>query len=150
MRKSLSPQAAICAATLFILLFNLAARADDLDNITFQGIVRDGAGAAIAGARVQVTQTATGVVRAVVTDAEGRYRVIVNTPGGYTIKVIADGFRATESREIAVASGRVVAMDFALQPSGINEQVTVTSGNPPLVDTTRTVTGDTITIRELD
>ncbi|MFL6216004.1 MAG: TonB-dependent receptor domain-containing protein [Blastocatellia bacterium] len=150
MRKSLTLQAAICAATVFILLFNITARADDLDNITFHGAVRDSAGAAIVGARVQVMQTATGVERAVVTDNEGRYRVIVNAPGGYTIKVIADGFRETESREVAVTSGRVVAMDFALQPSGVTEQVTVTAANAPLVDTTRTVTGDTITMRELD
>src|SRR5689334_22476658 len=113
MRKSLSLPTATRLATVFVLLFNAAARADDLDNITFQGVVRDSAGAAIAGARVRVIQTATGVERAVVADAEGRYRVIVNAPGGYTIKVIADGFRATESKEVTVSSGRVAAMDLA-------------------------------------
>jgi Carboxypeptidase regulatory-like domain/TonB dependent receptor len=151
MRKSLPIKAAIWAGLLIFMHFaNLAARADDLDNITFQGAVRDSAGAAIVGARVSVLQTATGVERAGLTDSDGRYRVMVNAPGSYTLKVAADGFRETESKEIAVTSGRVVALDFALQPSGVTEQVTVTATNAPLVDTTRTVTGDTITRRELD
>jgi Carboxypeptidase regulatory-like domain/TonB dependent receptor/TonB-dependent Receptor Plug Domain len=151
MRKLLRLKTAICAAMLgMMLLTSLAARADDLDNITFQGAVRDSAGAAVIGARVAVIHTATGVERTSATDSEGRYRITVNAPGSYQLKVVADGFRESESKEIAVTSGRVVAMDFALQPSGVSEQVTVTASNPPLVDTTRTVTGDTITRRELD
>jgi hypothetical protein len=151
MRKSLPTKPVICAGMIIFMLFaDPAARADDLDNITFQGTVHDSAGAAIAGAHVSAIQTATGIERAAVTDSEGRYRIIVNAPGSYTIKVTADGFRETQSKEIAVTSGRVVAMDYALQPSGVTEQVTVTATNPPLVDTTRTVTGDTITRRELD
>ncbi|MEN3336303.1 MAG: hypothetical protein V7641_5668 [Blastocatellia bacterium] len=151
MRKLLPIKPLICAGVLIFLLFaNLAARADDLDNITFHGAVRDSAGAAIVGAHVSAMQTATGVERAGVTDSEGRYRITVNAPGSYTLKVMADGFSQTESKEIAVTSGRVVALDFALQPSGVTEQVTVTATNLPLIDTTRTVTGDTITRRELD
>jgi Carboxypeptidase regulatory-like domain/TonB dependent receptor/TonB-dependent Receptor Plug Domain len=151
MRKLLPIKAAICAGLLTFMLFaNLAARADDLDNITFHGVVRDGTGAAIVGARIAAIQTATGVERATVADGEGRYHLTVNAPGSYILKVTADGFRETVSKEIAVISGRVVALDLALQPSGVTEQVTVTATNPPLVDTTRTVTGDTITRRELD
>ncbi len=151
MRQLLPIKAAICAGLLTFMFFaHAAARADDLDNITFQGVVRDSAGAAIAAARVAAAQTATGIERATVADAEGRYRITVNAPGSYTLKVTADGFRETMSKELVVTSGRVVALDFALQPSGVAEQVTVTATNPPLVDTTRTVTGDTITRRELD
>jgi hypothetical protein len=151
MKKSLLVKPVICAGMLIFMLFaNTATRADDLDNITFQGVVRDSAGAAIVGARVFVVQTATGVGRAAVANNEGRYRITVNAPGSYMLKVAADGFREAQSKEIAVTSGRVVAMDFALQPSGVTEQVTVTATHPPLVDTTRTVTGDTLTRRELD
>src|SRR5205085_3407269 len=135
---------------IFMLFANMAARADDLDNITFHGTVRDSTGAAIVGAHVSTVQTATGIERAAVTDSEGRYRITVNAPGSYTLKVTADGFREMQSKEITVTTGRVVALDYALQPSGVTEQVTVTATNPPLVDTTRTVTGDTITRRELD
>ena len=150
MRKLLPLKTAIRVAMFGVMLLAGVGRADDLDNITFQGAVRDSAGAAVAGARVSVVHTATGVERTGTTDAEGRYRITVNTPGGYKLKAVADGFREAESQETTVTSGRVVAMDFALQPSGVSEQVTVTASNPPLVDTTRTVTGDTITRRELD
>src|SRR5436305_1012521 len=151
MRKSLPIKPVICAGMVIFMLFtNMAARADDLDNITFHGTVRDSAGAAIVGAHVSAVQTATGVERAAVTDSEGRYRITVNAPGSYMLKMTADGFREMQSQEIAVTAGRVVALDYALQPSGVTEQVTVTATNLPLVDTTRTVTGDTITRRELD
>ena len=43
MRNLPGEKTAICAGMLIFMLFvNLAARADDLDNITFQGVVRDG------------------------------------------------------------------------------------------------------------
>src|SRR5581483_9880162 len=151
MRKLLHLKTVIGVAMLGVMLLSsVAVRADDLDNITFHGVVRDSTGAAVVSAHVTVVHTATGVERASETDSEGRYRITVNAPGNYKLKVVADGFRATESQETSVTSGRVVAMDFALQPSGVSEQVTVTASNPPLVDTTRTVTGDTITRRELD
>ncbi|MFL6277555.1 MAG: TonB-dependent receptor domain-containing protein [Blastocatellia bacterium] len=151
MSRLLHLKKAICVAMLgFMLSASLSARADDLDNVTFQGAVRDSAGAAVIGARVSAIYTATGVERGAVTDSEGRYRITVNAPGSYKLKVTADGFREYETGETTVTSGRVLAMDFALQPSGVSEQVTVTASNPPLVDTTRTVTGDTITRRELD
>jgi Carboxypeptidase regulatory-like domain/TonB dependent receptor-like, beta-barrel len=151
MRNLFRQKAAICAGMLiYAFSVNLAARADDLDNLTFQGAVRDSAGAAVIGARVSAIHIATGVERATVTDGEGRYRITVNAPGNYRLKVAANGFQESESREIAVTGGRVLAMDFELQPAGISEQVMVKASNPPLVDTTRTVTGDTLTRRELD
>ncbi len=127
-----------------------AARSDDLDNIIFEGTIRDSAGAIIPAARVVAVHIATGVERAASANDEGRYRIAVSAPGSYKLKAVAAGFREEVSGEILTTTGRTFTIDFALAPAGVSEQVNVTSSSAPLVDTTRTVVGDTITRRELD
>lgn len=134
--------------TLLTISINL--RADDLDNIVFEGVVRDKTGAVLPAAKVIAAHAATGVERHALTGDEGRYRIAVNAPGNYILKVVAAGFNPEQSREINAATGRTLSVDFTLAPSGITEHVTVAASAPPLVDTTRTVVGETITRRELD
>ncbi|HXG63872.1 MAG TPA: TonB-dependent receptor [Blastocatellia bacterium] len=140
----------------FILSFSIAGNtfvtlhADDLDSVIFQGIVRDSAGAVVEGARVVARHTATGVERSALTNSEGRYRIIAVSPGDYRLKAGASGFREQEYPDIPATTGRVVTLDFMLIPSGVSEQMAVAATDVPLVDTTRTVAGDTITRRELD
>ncbi|HKS41768.1 MAG TPA: TonB-dependent receptor [Blastocatellia bacterium] len=125
-------------------------RADDLDNIVFEGVVRDNTGAVLPAAKVIAAHIATGVERYGLSSDEGRYRISVSEPGNYRIKVVAAGFNPEQSNEITATTGRAFSIDFTLAPSGVTEQVTVAASNMPLVDTTRTVVGDTITRRELD
>jgi hypothetical protein len=124
--------------------------ADDLDNIVFEGVVRDNTGAVLPAAKVIAAHIATGVERYGLSSDEGRYRISVSEPGNYRIKVVAAGFNPEQSNEITAATGRAFSIDFTLAPSGVTEQVTIAASNTPLVDTTRTVVGDTITRRELD
>src|SRR5947209_3721513 len=58
----------------------LTAKADDLDNIIFEGALKDSAGAVLSGAKVIATHTATGVIRTAISNAEGRYRIAVSEP----------------------------------------------------------------------
>ena len=139
---------------VFLILTLLATssnmRADDLDNIVFEGVVRDNTGAVLPAARVIAVHIATGVERYCLSGDEGRYRISVSAPGNYIIKVVAAGFNPEQSDEITATTGRAFSIDFTLAPSGVTEQVTVAASSTPLVDTTRTVVGDTITRRELD
>jgi hypothetical protein len=135
---------------LTLLTTSLTLRADDLDNIVFEGVVRDNTGAVMPAAKVIAAHTATGIKRSVLSNDEGRYRIAVSAPGSYILKIIAPGFNPEQSKEIAATTGRAFSVDFTLAPSGMTEQVTVAASTAPLVDTTRTVVGDTITRRELD
>ncbi|HEY7543719.1 MAG TPA: carboxypeptidase regulatory-like domain-containing protein, partial [Blastocatellia bacterium] len=92
----------------------------------------------------------TGVERSALTDDEGRYRITVTEPGSYKLKVSAEGFKEEESRELTLTLGRSMSLNFALTPAGVSEQVTIESTSAPLVDTTRTVTGDTISRKEIE
>ncbi|HEX8090404.1 MAG TPA: TonB-dependent receptor [Blastocatellia bacterium] len=140
------------AAFAFALIFTLSlfAYGDDLDNVTFTGSIRDNSGAAIQGAKVILTHAATGIQRKATSDAVGRYRITESHTGSYSLSVIASGFRQEQSKEILTSSGRNVSLDFILSPSGVSEQMTVEAPGIPIVDTSRTVAGDTISRRELE
>src|SRR5438128_6804358 len=143
-----------CKALLAISALALAplanAIADDLDNIVFEGVISDTAGAVIPAAKVVAVHLATGVERSAISNAEGRFRIAVGAPGSYKLKATAPGFKEEQSNEIAATTGRTFAIDFTMSAAGVSEQITVAASVPPLVDTARTVVGDTVTQRELE
>ena len=125
-------------------------RFDDLDNSAIEGTIRDSTGALVTGAHVLARNQTTGVETAVPASPEGRYRISITQPGVYSIKATASGFRDEEHSDIQVVSGRRVTVDLTLTPAGVSEQATVVASATPLIDTTRTVVGDTIGAREID
>src|SRR5713101_6382306 len=64
---------------------------------TLSGTVTDPSAAAIAGAKVSITNTATGVTRDATTDSTGFYSAPNLLPGPYEVTVSATGFSATKS-----------------------------------------------------
>jgi hypothetical protein len=128
-----------------------SARAQDLDDVSFAGVVADERGAIISGATVTVRLLNMGAERAMMTDAEGRYRLVELRPGAYAVRVSADGFATEERTSIQTLAGQSVRLDFTLRPAGVSiEQVVVSDADAPAVDTTRTVTGGTLTREEIE
>lgn len=146
-------RAALIASLLFCLFMAPAPRieaADDLDSIVFEGVIRDTTDAVIPGATVVAIQTSTGIERVASTSAEGRFRIAVGLPGSYKLTASANGFNQQQSKELVTSTGRTFTVDLTLVPVGVSEQITIAAASPPLVDTNRTVVGDTITQRELE
>ena len=137
---------------VILILFDSSALslADDLDNTRFEGVIQDSAGAVISGAIVVALHTATGVERSTVTGADGRYRILVNAVGDYQLIASAPGFKDEQSNQSEVTSGRTITADFTLSPVGVAEQLSVVSSSAPVIDTTRTVAGDTLIRSELE
>ena len=142
--------------TVFVLslstfVFSNSGFAQDLDDVTISGKVVDINNAPILGATVTAKLTATGVERTIVTNDEGRYRFIELAPGTYIVKATAQGFGTKEQTDLITVGGQNVQLDFSLAPAGVTAEQTVTIGgeNAPLIDTTRTVVGGTITEREI-
>ncbi|PND66135.1 carboxypeptidase-like regulatory domain-containing protein, partial [Escherichia coli] len=78
---------------LFLALSNNVF-AQDLDDVTITGKVADANGAAIVGASVTATLITTGAERTVVTDEDGRYRIVELKPGAYSVKAEMQNFAA--------------------------------------------------------
>lgn len=136
-----------------LLVFALAfsALAQDLDDVTITGRITDSSGLAVVGAGVVATESVTGVERTVTTNDEGRYRIIELKPGVYRVRASAPGFGAKERIDLATVSGQNLQLDFTLAPAGVQAEAIVTiDDDAPVVDTTRTVVGGTITQREVE
>lgn len=139
-----------CLLTSLLFPTRAYTGADDLDTVIFEGVIRDETGAVIPAARVVAVQTATGVERVAICNQEGRFRIAVGTPGNYKLKAAATGFDKQESQEIFTTTGRTFTIDLTLGVAGVKEQITVAPASASLVDTNRTVVGDTITQVELE
>src|SRR5215207_7663730 len=142
---------ALLARFRFSLIFNsviliislaTAAPAQDLDDVSFAGVVADSMGAVVPDARVTARFINTGAERATVTDGEGRYRLVELQPGAYTLRAERAGFAAEERRELFTLAGQSVRIDFTLRPAAlVAEQTVVSDVGAPVIDTTRTVAG---------
>lgn len=142
----------VVCLSLCICAFASTVAAQDLDDVSITGRITDSNGLAVVGAAVTATETGTGVERTVTTNEEGRYRIIELKPGIYKVKASATGFGAKERIDLTTVSGQNLQFDFNLAPADVQAQATVTVGgdDAPLVDTTRTVVGGTITEREIE
>src|SRR5580658_4412133 len=107
------------------------------------GVVTDQTGAALAGAQVVVTDMQRGVSRTLTTDQAGEYVAPDLSPGMYKVHADAQGFKAVEQFNIPVEVAKDVRIDLTLQPGQVNETVVV-SGEVPLLDTTSSTLGGTL------
>jgi hypothetical protein len=137
---------------LFVFAFATIGFAQDLDTVTISGKIADSNNAPIVGASVTATQVETGTERTVVTDDDGRYRIIQLQPGTYNVKATSSGFGITENKGLITISGQNLQLDLTLAPADVKAEQTITieDESAAVVDTTRTVVGGTITQREIE
>jgi hypothetical protein len=113
------------------------------------GSVTDQSGASVAGATVVITDTQRGTSRTLTTDSTGDYVAPDLIPGTYKIRVEAKGFKSTERPNITIEVATDVRVDFTLQPGNVSEVVTV-SGEIPLLNTTSSTLGGTLSNEEIN
>lgn len=92
---------------------------------SISGTVKDGAGAAIAGAEVSLMH-AHSAVRTAVTDQDGKFILDNVAPGSYAVIVKRPGFGQFSSA-IQVFSGDKQEINVALEINPLSEEVTVTA-----------------------
>ena len=113
------------------------------------GSITDQSGAAIGGATVTITDPQRGTSRTLTTDQSGAY-VAPNLPAGtYKVRVEAKGFKSVERVNVELDVAKDAALDFVLQPGQVSETVIV-SGEVPLVDTTSSTLGGTLSTKEIN
>ncbi len=107
------------------------------------GTITDQTGGVVAGATVTVLDTARGVSRTLTTDDAGEYNAPNLTPGNYTVRVEAKGFKRLERQSIQLEVGKEIRADLTVQPGEQEQTVTVTEA-APLVETTNATLGGTL------
>jgi len=116
------------------------------------GTVVDVNGGSVAGADVQIINTATGLlVRQMTTTADGSFLVTLLPPATYSVIVNKSGFSEAKASGIAVLVTETTRLTVALKPGTVSEKIEITA-QLASVETTNATTGQTIgdqTVREL-
>src|SRR3954453_17156806 len=86
-----------------------------------QGTITDSSGGIIAGARVAVTNTETGITRDAIASDDGLYRVLSLNQGTYTVHVEHSGFGPAEEKSVVIAANEIRKLDFSLIVGNISE-----------------------------
>jgi hypothetical protein len=92
---------------------------------TIVGTVTDPSGAAVAGAKVEARNKATGETRTVTSDNSGEYQFLNLDPGDYTITVTVTQFAVTTDDLVTLLARDTARSDIRLTVQGGKESVVV-------------------------
>ena len=116
---------------------------------TLQGTVSDDQGGVLPGASATVSNTETGFTRTVTSDERGWYRVAALPPGRYVLRVELNGFVSHLRQNLTLTIGQEATVNVSLKLAGLQESVVITA-ETPLVETSKSTLGTTITRDQLD
>ena len=105
------------------------------------GTVEDVSGGVVNGATITVKSLETGAVRAVTTDAAGRFSVLALPLGPQEVKAEKQGFKAEVRTGINLQIGQDAVVNLQLEIGDVVQQVTVTEEAPVVNTTTASVDG---------
>ncbi len=100
---------------------------------SIQGVVQDQSGAGVAKVKVDLVNTATGVITVATTDESGNYRFISLAPGNYKITAESAGFSKSEA-SVTLLTEQNLNVPLSLKVGSVSESVIV-STEAPIVDT---------------
>lgn len=113
------------------------------------GTVIDSTGAAIAGAKVTITNLGTAVSHDATTGSSGFYSEEGLTVGQYKVDITKPGFKESITNGIQIDPGQRRAIDVVLEVGGATAEVTVTA-NAVQVNTETSESGGTISSEQID
>jgi len=108
------------------------------------GIVTDPSGAALAGAKVTVTNTGTNVSWNTATDDKGSYQVLDVPIGMYRVTIESQGFAKVKTEPQELTINQSLRIDVHMKLGGVNEVVDVQS-QAAQVETVNPTIGGTVT-----
>jgi hypothetical protein len=115
---------------------------------SLQGTVQDATGAAVPGATLTLTNTATKVSQTAESDASGNYRFLSLAPANYVVSATAPGF-GTSKVPFTLTTAQLMNVPITLAIA-TSQQVVEVSGQAPVLDTAESRTQLTIDTEALD
>jgi outer membrane receptor protein involved in Fe transport len=125
------------------LLTSIAYGQSQIAGAILNGAVSDPSGALVSGAKVTVTENATGFTRSVETSSGGIYTFTSIPPGTYDVAVEKQGFKTAKLTSASLAVGSVATLDVQLEVGALADTVSVTA-DVPVVETTRSQTSTVV------
>src|ERR1044072_5388811 len=114
------------------------------------GNVADPNGAAVSGARVEITNVATGDVSTIMTDDRGAYSVNDLQVGVYKIAISRSSFKTTVKEGVRIDANKTYRFDAQLEIGGLEETVLITAGLDATLQTDRADVNVTQTARQIN
>jgi hypothetical protein len=143
MKRSL--QGALGIALALLVATAPGAYAQVAATATIYGKVADESGAVLPGATVTLSGSLGS--RNTTSGAQGEYRFVNVDHGTHRLTAALSGFSSV-TREVSVAAGSNVNVDFAMKVASVEETITVTA-ETPIVDTKKVGTSTNITKAEM-
>src|SRR5579872_2593188 len=134
-------------ARIFLVFLLLAAVSLSAQTFrgTILGTVTDPTGAVVAGAKVTVKNTGTGLERTTETSADGSYSVPELPIGTYTVTITQAGFQTSITTGVTVDVSSQRRVDAAMKTGEVATKVEVSGDLLPIVETTTNDLGGVLT-----
>ena len=132
---------------LFAVCANSAVGQTDTGSIV--GTVQDPSHAVIAGAQVDVTDTATNVTQTFKTNADGSYQALQLIPGAYSVKATFQGYSVGVRKNVTIDVQTRAQVDITLAVGSVQQQVDV-SGTSQMLQTQSAEVAGVLTNQEIN
>jgi hypothetical protein len=120
---------------LIVLLVAITVSASPTGSIA--GFVKDPSGAAIAGAKLTLTNQSTNAKVEAVSGTNGSFQFLQLAPAVYSLVVESQGFKRVTEEGIVVQVDQITHVDVALEIGSVSQIVEVSSAVIPLLETDR-------------
>src|SRR5215471_10350418 len=136
------------AMVLFLAFVIVASAHAQTPSGTIDGVVTDLNGAPIAGARITLTNSNSGLIRKLRASAEGHYSALALPAGVYHVTAEASGFQLGECLRI-VEAGTTTTVNLILKVGELSEAVNV-SDVAPLINYEQNQLGGVISRKQIE
>ncbi|MGH9660597.1 MAG: carboxypeptidase regulatory-like domain-containing protein, partial [Bryobacteraceae bacterium] len=137
------------AHRLLLAAFFSAAALAQVTTGRLEGTIADPTGAAVAGAQVLATNTATGQRMSASSSERGVFVITAVPTATYRVSVTAPGFRVTTAPDVKVDAGVPATVNFTLELGNVTETVEV-AALAEVVQTSTATVASTITGRQIN
>jgi hypothetical protein len=137
------------AAAGLVLFMSLVPMVRAQTASSLNGRIVDQSGAAVPGARVTLTNNATGLVRTTTSNAEGLYEFFAVPPGNYSLQVAASGFSQYLAQHVTLLVSTPSTVNVTLGLAKVTSTVVVHGETVPLINRTDASLGNVIQEQQL-
>jgi hypothetical protein len=114
-----------------------------------RGAITDSSGAAVAAAKLTLTEQGTGITRSSVSETGGGFSFPDLNPSTYSVTVEKPGFKLLNQQNIVVGTQEFLTLDLKLDVGDVTQSVNVTAEDVPLLETENASTGQVIDNQKL-